>query len=148
MIKKRKQRVRNNSVNRRRVGALQHRIGQLAKVDKNPRGSRAIAELAALKWIVETVIPEWMAEDPVVEVLWGGDPFVTKAHVEDVEALVGQMVWWRETEVSRRRACRVVGARFASAIDNENVLHLWLIPSDDPVPPDSQIINASQKRST
>jgi hypothetical protein len=140
---RKKNRKRNSTPNRRRVKSLERRVAFLEGIDtvekrvefleRAPRNSsRDQAEIAALKWLLETVVPEWLAEDPFIEILWSDDPFAVNAGLEDVESLLGRVVLYRpQGSLSPPRHYRIVSARFVSKIDEDNVIRLGMIPTED-----------------
>jgi hypothetical protein len=92
--------------------------------------SRDQAEAAAIAWSLD-VISEWMAEDPVIDVDWQGTAFTDNASVEDIQDLVGRVGFYRPATGRMPKPHKIVSARFASKIDERNIIRLGLLSVDD-----------------
>lgn len=88
---------RDIALTRKRVAVIQRRVDALEDRLRSYRGERTgriKMEIACYKWLLNTVIPEWIAGDPLIEADWCGTRFTDNATHQDITDLLGTEVMY------------------------------------------------------
>ncbi len=124
---------RNTAVNRKRVKTLERRLEYLDErieeydelyTEGDPGWDRA--ERAAVRWALEKA-QEWIAADPLFEILWSREQFPEEATLENLIDLLGSRAEYQGEDVE------IVGAHFDARRNGHQVVRLALRPlASDP----------------